>query len=95
MHRTLLAVAVALAVLGGPAAAQDYGDTQTTYVNGVVYDDDLVPGQAQNRSFYGAGQTDSSSYEAVYGGGYGSLDRNRPQNSPDLIGADGRLRSDR
>ena len=95
MIRTVLGSAVALAMLGGAAAAQDYGDTQTTYVNGVVYDDDLVPGRAPDQSFYGGSQSDGAGYEAAYGGGYGSLERSRPQNSPDLIGADGRIRSDR
>ncbi|ORE93435.1 hypothetical protein ATO13_12196 [Stappia sp. 22II-S9-Z10] len=91
-----LAAMAALASL--EAAAQSFGDTQTSYLNGVVYDDDLVPGRGPNVTYDGGDTVQDSLYGAtrnVYTGRYATVERyNRRQNSANLIGRDGRLTND-
>ncbi len=89
LNRILISVAALLA-LGGVAAAQGFGDTQTTFRNGVVYDDDLVPGRGLNSSF-DAGDALQTGYGSNYSS-YDAVQQERREASPDLIGADGRLR---
>ncbi|MBJ3775272.1 hypothetical protein [Acuticoccus mangrovi] len=74
---------VALFVAAPLAAAQaqnGFGDTQLAYKNGVVYDDDLVPGVGMNSPFLVEEQAGSSSYQDY-----------RRTDSPNLIGNDGRI----
>lgn len=64
MRFTHSAIAAAVAVaIAGPAAADfkplsgggsgnPFGDDRLSYQNGVVYDDDLVPGLGPNQPFY-------------------------------------------
>ncbi|MEM8551768.1 MAG: hypothetical protein AAGF45_05260 [Pseudomonadota bacterium] len=90
---TLFAASVFLAVSAGGAAAQfrpltqdnapnSFGDTNLAYQNGIVYDDDLVPGRGPNQPFLVGEQT----------GEFRSVERReqviRP-NSRQLIRADG------
>jgi hypothetical protein len=82
------AVAIGLLLValapGGGLAQSTFGDTSLTYSDGVVHDDDLVPGRPPNRTFLlGEGQGKAS----------GRTTREIPPNSPDLIGPDGRIRS--
>lgn len=88
-------VATALAVMAaGPAAAQSrYGDTQLSYQNGIVYDDDLVPGGGPNSSFLIEEQSPQFSTVRSYSRSFGTT-ANIPANSPDLIGRDGRRTPD-
>lgn len=70
---TALAAGIA-AVLSGPAAAQ-FGDTSLAYKDGVVYDDDLVPGYGLNAPFAVEEQTSPA-----------PMTRERiPRSSPDLL----------
>lgn len=84
-----LVMAAAFAALAaGPAAAQStFGDTQLAYQDGVVYDDDLVPGRGLNTPFLYAEQSprpNLRNFDQPY------YDGARPRNSANLIGADGR-----
>ncbi len=79
-------LAIAAVAMAGPSAAQSV-DTQLTYQNGVVYDDDLVPGRQINQPFLLEEQIGSGVggvYDPYFGG------RPTPQNSANLIGPDGR-----
>ncbi|MEM9970347.1 MAG: hypothetical protein AAF762_04530 [Pseudomonadota bacterium] len=77
-----------------PANAQSiYGDTQLSYMNGVVYDDDLVPGRAPNQPYLVGEQESGGSF----GGSRASMSsevrrsvRSIPRNSRNLIGRDGK-----
>lgn len=85
MRVTIAMAAIAAAVPFGGASAQSvFGDTSLSYYNGVVYDDDLVPGRAPNQTFLLGEQQTSFPRAGVL--------REFPQNSPNLIGSDGRLR---
>ncbi|WP_157961884.1 hypothetical protein [Acuticoccus kandeliae] len=79
-----LTLALALAQSGTASAQSGYGDTQLSYSNGVVYDDDMVPGRGMNQPFL-VGEQNTVTYggPTVYGTG-------RP-NSANLIGSDGRV----
>ena len=81
---TMIAAAGALA----PAAAQStFGDTRLSYSNGVVYDDDLVPGRPLNQGFLvGEGRQRAGTVPGA------RSPRAIPRNSRNLIGADGRIR---
>ncbi|MEM8854418.1 MAG: hypothetical protein AAGD34_12020 [Pseudomonadota bacterium] len=86
--RVVFAVGAALAVAATPVAAQSvFGDTQLSYQNGVVYDDDLVPGRGLNQPFLASEQAGGARDSFV------TEPRSfiRPS-SPNLIGADGRIR---
>ncbi len=97
--RTALVVA-ALAAIAGPAAAfspltpsdsgSGYGDTKLSYQNGVVYDDDLVPGRGANQSFQLGDNVNTRTSVQNYG-----TNRNIRPDSPNLIGRDGRILLDR
>jgi len=82
--RTVLAMTIIMAAAPlSPAAAQSaFGDTQLSYFNGVVYDDDLVPGRPPNQSFLAGEQVTPGTAPGV---------RVIPRNSRNLIGADGRI----
>lgn len=96
--KTALA-AVAIAALAGPAAAQfkpltpsdgfnGFGDTKLAYQNGVVYDDDLVPGRTGSQNFL-VGETTSGINSTLRQDNLsGRLVR---PDSPNLIGRDGRI----
>lgn len=88
MKRRLAAGTAALAVaLAGPAAAQSlHGDTRLTYQDGVVYDDDLVPGRGVNQPYLAAEQAPAPGAGRSIG-----AERAVPSNSPNLIGSDGRV----
>jgi len=83
--------AIALLALPAAAAAQSYGDINTSYMDGVVYDDDLVPGRNPNQDYNLGDRYDLYGTKRVYGRTTYSNASRRP-NSPDLIGPDGRLR---
>ncbi|WMS41040.1 hypothetical protein RDV64_13190 [Acuticoccus sp. MNP-M23] len=100
MNTLRIALALtAVAALANPAAAQfrpltpsstggggDFGDTKLSYQNGVVYDDDLVPGRSGSQSFL-ASETNSAGVTAQI-----NRDNTRARpNSPNLIGRDGRI----
>lgn len=73
-----------------PALAEDL-DIRTTYRDGMVYDDDMVPGQTPDQPYYPLnGMRDRSE-----GGSYvdAAPSSSAPPNSPQLIGADGRIRT--
>lgn len=80
-----LAAVVAAPALTGGAHAQSFGDTRLSYKNGVVYDDDLVPGGGYNRPFLGGGGDTSS--PTYYSSGSETTVRSPSRN---LIGSDGR-----
>lgn len=93
------AVLVAMLLAAGPAAAfqpltQSGGgasaasDQQLSFRNGVVYDDDMVPGAATDQTYLGPDDGEESS------GTYATSPGAR-QNSPQLIGPDGRIRATR
>lgn len=73
-----------------PAAAQAFGDTNLSYQNGVVYDDDLVPGRGSNQSFLSGEQGGSFGRS----GSVSNSGRVIPQASPNLIGSDGRANAE-
>ncbi|MCF3935879.1 hypothetical protein L1787_21040 [Acuticoccus sp. M5D2P5] len=79
---TALAAIGLFAAIVAPAAAQSYGDTQLSYSNGVVYDDDLVPGRGLNQPFL-VGEEPARATRSYSSG--------RRQPSANLIGADGRV----
>lgn len=100
---TVAAAVIAMfdAVAAEPAAAQSgFGDAELSYDNGVVYDDDLVPGRSIDTPFLveGAGRGTGA---ATSGGvstrpesdGTAASDPRLRLRSRDLIGADGRLRN--
>jgi len=101
MRLIVLAAAGALVVgLAGPAAAQlrpltsdnfanSYGDDRLAYQDGVVYDNDLVPGRGPNQPFLVEEQGGSGS-RSTAGTAY-AAPADRPRNSLQLIGPDGRL----
>ncbi|WP_146619878.1 hypothetical protein [Acuticoccus sediminis] len=91
-HRIVIGVAALLALCGA-AAAQDFGDNSTSYLDGVVYDDDITPGRGPNADFYGTGSTAPTRTSDAYGTPGGTYTREYRENSPDLIGPDGRLRT--
>ncbi|GAB5374417.1 MAG: hypothetical protein AcusKO_08790 [Acuticoccus sp.] len=73
-----------------PALAED-ADIRTTYRDGMVYDDDMVPGQTPNQPYYPInGMRDRSAGGSEAGMAPAST---APPNSPQLIGADGRIRT--
>jgi hypothetical protein len=82
--RTVLAITMIMAATPlFPASAQNtFGDTQLSYFNGVVYDDDLVPGRPPNQSFLAGEQVTPGTAPGV---------RVIPRSSRNLIGADGRI----
>lgn len=91
-----MVLAAALAALALPTAAlADFGDTQYAYQDGVVYDDDLVPGRGPDAPFL----TGERASGVIPGGyyvdqGYSDPSRRpgpRPQPSRNLIGPDGRV----
>jgi len=93
--RTITAIATICAIslgvagsAGTDAAAQSsFGDTQLSYSNGVVYDDDLVPGRPLNQNFLvGEDRQQAGTVPAA------RSQRSIPRNSRNLIGSDGRLR---
>lgn len=83
MHRIAMAALLAALPVGGASAQSAFGDTSLSYYGGVVYDDDLVPGRGPNQTFLLGEQTEP---------GVRPSGRPIPQNSPNLIGPDGRVR---
>lgn len=77
-----LTAALLLFGTGAVSAQSAYGDNNLAYSDGVVYDDDLVPGRSVNQSFI----TDPQSG----GGSVSSGARFVPAPSRNLIGSDGR-----
>lgn len=104
MRIIALTAALVLSVAtAGPAAAQlrpltsgdfsnSYGDDKLSYQNGVVYDDDLVPGRGLNQPFLVDEQGGGSSRRSATGSAYVGAGEAR-RNSQQLIGPDGRLSS--
>jgi hypothetical protein len=86
--KIILAAVLAAASAGSAAAQSAFGDTQLSYQNGVVYDDDLVPGRAPNASFLIEEQGGQDALLLDRDSSLGATDV-RP-NSENLIGADGR-----
>lgn len=60
-------------------ASNSFGDTSLSFQNGIVYDDDLVPGRGPNQSFLLGDQTQEGSGDTVF----------FPPNSRQLIRPDG------
>ena len=81
MNSHLIAAAAALAVLATPAAAQ-FGDTGLAYRDGVVYDDNLVPGEGVNAPFQApAARTGDGTSDGFVREGTGSLRLDDPLTS--------------
>ena len=67
-----------------PSGGSGSSDQSLSFRNGVVYDDDLVPGEAPNATYLGA-TGDQNNDGGVYAPSGGR------QNSRQLIGPDGRV----
>lgn len=96
--RVIMLGLAAAAISGGGASAQSgFGDTALAYRDGVVYDDDLVPGRGVDQSYLvdeqgggdGLGIDDGAARSAPASRGAYAPERRR-LNSPNLIGPDGR-----
>ena len=97
MATTIIAMTLAtLTFLAGQANAQSiYGDTQLSYLNGVVYDDDLVPGRAPNQPYLVGESSGSGGFSGGFSSSVQSSSRSIPAYSRNLIGRDGRSSRDR
>ncbi len=92
--RVFVAAAIALTATGPAAAQSNFGDTRLSYQNGVVYDDDLVPGRGPNASFLSEEQSPQPSFSGPFDPSFGPS-RTIPAPSRNLIGGDGRSFRDR